>query len=111
MEWSPLKLKPVASPDPAKSMAGKIGAHTKWARTTDRTQATQAARDEFEARFLAEAGGDPIRAKHLRKLYYARLSLKSAKTRAARKAGKTSEADAAETQKLDALGGGPLDAA
>jgi len=57
----------------------------------------------LNAKFLAEAGGDPIRAEHLRKAFYQRLALKSAKSR--RKAREAlAEAEAAESQ-LTGLGG------
>lgn len=71
----------------AASMLGKIGAHTKWANTTDRTAATAPARAALEQKFLDEAGGDPRRAESLRKAYYARLALKSAQARRARRGG------------------------
>ena len=60
---------------------GRIGAHEKWARCLDRSAATATARAALEAKFLAEAGGDPKRAQHVRKAYYARLALASAKAR------------------------------
>lgn len=63
---------------------GSIGAHLKWANTEDRTAATAPARKALEQKFLDEAGGDPVRAKHLRKAYYRRLALKSAEARRAR---------------------------
>jgi len=49
------------------------------------------------AKFLQEAGGDPIRAEHLRLAYYKRLALKSAVAR--RKAKEfTAQAEAAEAE-------------
>ncbi len=77
-----------------RSQAARIGAHTKWARTDDRTAATAPARAALEKRFLDEAGGDPVRAEHLRKAHFARLALRSAQSR--RKA-KRLLADAATT--------------
>jgi hypothetical protein len=71
-------------PDSMSTAWGRIGAHTKWANVTDRTAATAKARAAFEQKFLDEAGGDEIRAAHLRKVYFARLSLKSAEARAKR---------------------------
>jgi hypothetical protein len=68
-------------PDSISTAWGRIGAHTKWANTEDRSAATAAARRAFEAKFLEEAGGDPVRAEHLRRAYYARLALASAKAR------------------------------
>jgi hypothetical protein len=70
-----------------RSAIGRIGAHTKWANTTDRTAATAPARAALEQKFLDQADGDPLRAASLRKAYYARLSLASAEVRRARKAG------------------------
>jgi hypothetical protein len=63
------------------SLRGQIAAHTSWSRTTDRTARTANARKAFEDRFLAEADGDPQRAESLRKAYFARLALRSAKAR------------------------------
>ncbi len=82
-----LTLLAVSNPDPVKSMAGKIGAHTKWSvlDTAGRSAATLAARTALEARWLAEAGGDPVRAKHLKALHYQRMAMKSAMKR--RRAG------------------------
>ena len=71
----------------AASMLGRIGAHTKWANTPDRTAATAPARAGLEQKFLDQAGGDPQRASSLRKAYYARLALASAKARRARAMG------------------------
>ena len=68
-------------------MLGKIGAHTKWANTTDRTAATAPARAALEQKFLDQADGDPVRAEHLRRAHYARLALKSAQARRRRKGG------------------------
>jgi hypothetical protein len=58
--------------DPVRSLAGQIGAHESWARTTDRTARTAPARAAFEARFPNE---------NARKAYFLRLALKSAKAR------------------------------
>lgn len=76
-----------SSPTAEASAWGRIGAHIKWASTTDRTAATAPARAALEQKFLDEAGGDPVRARHLRKAYYQRLALKSAAARRARRAG------------------------
>jgi hypothetical protein len=67
------------------SLLGRLGAHTKWANTTDRSAATAPARRALEQRFLDEAGGDPVRAAHLKKAYYTRLALKSAQARRSRR--------------------------
>ncbi len=64
-----------------RSAIAEIAAHTSWARTTDRTARTAPARAALDAKFLAEADGDPIRAAHLRKAHFKRLALKSAQAR------------------------------
>lgn len=89
------------SPSTAASLLGKIGAHTRWANTPNRTEATAPARAAFEARFLDQAEGDPLRASHLRKAYFARLALKSAQARRKRSAGAAAPVEA----ELEALGG------
>ena len=65
----------------AASLLGRLGAEISWANTTDRSARTAPARARFERKFLDEADGDPVRAAHLRKAYYARLALKSAQAR------------------------------
>lgn len=67
------------------SLLGRLGAHASWANTKDRTARTAPARAALDAKFLAEAEGDPIRAASFRKAYYARLALKSAQARRARR--------------------------
>jgi hypothetical protein len=67
------------------SKIGAIGAHESWANTVDRSARTAPARAAREAKFLAAAGGDPVRAEHLRKAHFKRMALKSAEARAARK--------------------------
>ncbi len=64
-----------------RKLAAIIAAHQSWANTTDRTKRTAGGRAAFEAKFLAKADGDPIRAEHLRKAHYARMALASAKAR------------------------------
>lgn len=71
----------------AASMLGRIGAQTSWANTIDRAARTAPARAALERKFLEQVDGDPVRAAHLRKAYFARLSLKSAQARRARKGG------------------------
>jgi hypothetical protein len=66
-------------------LQAQLAAHTSWANTTDRTGRTARARAALDQTFLDQAGGDPIRAEHLRKGHYARLALASAKARRARK--------------------------
>jgi hypothetical protein len=71
------------TPDPLKSMAGKIGAHTKYSRLdkAGRYSATLAARTALEDKWLAEADGDPVRAKHLKAVHYQRMAMKSVMAR------------------------------
>lgn len=85
-------------PSPAeRSLVARIGAETSWANTTDRSARTAPARAGFEAKFLAEADGDVVRAAHLRKAHFARLALRSAQSR--RKARDLiTEATAAENE-------------
>jgi hypothetical protein len=83
-----------------RSIRGQIGAHTSWANTKDRTARTAKARTAFDNRFLAEADGDPKRAEHLRKAYFARLALKSAQARR-RRGGDRKAAVQARLAELD----------
>lgn len=62
-------------------LIAQIAAHTSWANTTDRTARTAPARSALDAKFLAEADGDRIRAEHLKKAHFKRLALKSAQAR------------------------------
>lgn len=64
-----------------RSLRARIAAHESWAQTDDRTARTAPARAALDARFLERAGGDPVRAAHLRKAHFARLALASAKAR------------------------------
>lgn len=77
---------PGSSPQ-ERSLQGQLAAHESWANTENRSARTAPARRALEAKFLAEAGGDPQRAESLRKAYYARLALKSVQARKARSAG------------------------
>lgn len=72
---------PATVKNPRRVLAGTIGAHESWAKTEDRPARTAAARRAMEQKFLDEAAGDPVRAEHLRKAYFARLALKSAQVR------------------------------
>ncbi len=91
-------------PESERSLRASIAAHDSWAHTPDRAARTAPARRALDARFLAEADGDPIRAEHLRKAHFARLSLRSAQSRRrAREA--TATAVVAEAE-LAALSGG-----
>jgi hypothetical protein len=66
---------PAKSPE-ERSLVSRIGGFEKWAKTTDRAAATQAARQAFDKRF--EQYPDPESA---RKAYFTRLALKSAQAR------------------------------
>lgn len=74
------------------SLAAQIAAHESWAHTPDRAARTAPARAALEARFLAEAGGDPARAESIRAAFYARLRLKSAQSRRKAKEARTQAA-------------------
>jgi hypothetical protein len=62
-------------------LAAQIRAHQSWANTTDRAARTAPARAARERQFLEQAGGDPVRAEHLRAAYFKWLALKSAASR------------------------------
>jgi len=96
---------PAKTPSERKSIATE-GAHISWANTLDRTARTQHGRDAFTQTFLDAADGDPIRAEHLRKAHFTRMSRLSAKARrkASQPVPELAEAELAEA-------GGPLDAA
>jgi hypothetical protein len=68
-----------------RSLQGKLAVQTSWANTQDRPARTAPARQAFHNKFLKEAGGDPERAEHLRKAFYARLALKSVQARRRRR--------------------------
>jgi hypothetical protein len=91
---------------PQKRAAQQANVHESWARTDDRAERTAKARATFEAKILEQAGGDPVKAEHLRKAYFYRLKAKSLKAR--RKASEMRaliEAQEAE-EELEQLGGG-----
>lgn len=75
------------------SQIGKLGAHTKWANTENRTAATQPARDALMRKFEDQVDPDRVltpeergkRAASARKAYYQRLALKSAQARRAKR--------------------------
>jgi hypothetical protein len=84
--------RPAGHPD--NSLLSTAANHDRWAAVEDRTAATAPARQGLRDRFLTEARerfGDlpadeiAYRAEHLRKAFYARLALKSAQARRARK--------------------------
>lgn len=76
------------SKDPAMSEWGRIGAHMSWSKTKNRSARTAPARAAMDAKFLAEADGDPVRAAHLKKAYYLRLAQKSAESRRKKREGR-----------------------
>jgi hypothetical protein len=63
---------------------GRIGGLTTASRH-DMAEIARRARGGLEAKFLREAGGDPVRAGYLKRLYYARLVLASVTARRAKK--------------------------
>jgi hypothetical protein len=87
-----------------RTLRASIAAHTSWANTENPTERTAPARRALEAKFLEEAGGDPVRAAHLRQAYFKRLALKSAQSRRRAKEA-TTTAEAAEDE-LSQLAGG-----
>lgn len=97
-------------PTDTRHLAASIAAHESWAHTPDRSARTAPARAALMAKFEREVDPegllDPperaIRAEHLRKAYFQRLALKSAKARRARKV--VAEGEAAERE-LANLGG------
>ena len=95
----------MAASDPStRRLVSQIAAHESWGRTDNRTARTAPARAAMQAKFLEQAGGDPVRAEHLRKAHYTRLALRSAQSR--RKARElTAVADAAEAELLSRAGG------
>ena len=60
---------------------GRLGAHISWGNTKNRSARTANARAALEAKFLREADGDPVRAASIRKAYYKRLQIASARAR------------------------------
>jgi hypothetical protein len=69
-----------------RSLRGKIAVETSWANTDNRSARTANAKRALDKKFLTEAGGDPVKAQHLRKAYYARLAFRSAQARRHRSA-------------------------
>jgi hypothetical protein len=95
----------LAAHDPAvRHIVGLIGAEASWGKTLDRGARTAPARAALNQKFLDAAGGDPIRAEHLRREHFLKLALKSAQARKKIKTLKA-EAEAAEAE-LRAGGGG-----
>jgi hypothetical protein len=87
--------------DEERRLLAKQAAHASWARTTDRSERTAAARKAFEETFVAMAGGDPVRAEQYRAAHYAKLALQSAQAR--RKARQELERAAAAEAELAAM--------
>lgn len=71
----------LSTPTSERSLAASIAAHESWANTANRSARTAPARAALDAKFLEAAGGDPVRAEHLRKAHYKRLALRSAQAR------------------------------
>ncbi len=87
-----------------RTLHARANAHASWANTENRHSRTAAARAAADAKFLDAAGGDPVRAEHLRKAYFSRLALRSAQSRR-RVREATAAAETAEAE-LTSLGGG-----
>lgn len=83
----------VAKDPQIKILVAKIAAHSRWAKEPDRAAATAAARQAALDRFEREVDPDGVmtpeersrRAASARKAYFARLALKSAQARKAKK--------------------------
>jgi hypothetical protein len=79
------------------SQAGKIGAHSRWAKERDRSGATAPARAAMFRKFEDQVDPDRVlpveerakRAESARRAHYQRLAMKSAQSRAAKRLGKT----------------------
>jgi hypothetical protein len=71
---------PASTPNDRRAIA-QIAAHESWANTENRSARTAPARAALDQKFLDAAGGDRVRAAHLRKAHFARLALKSAQAR------------------------------
>lgn len=84
-----------------RTLRASIAAHESWAHTTDPTARTAPAREAFRRRFLDAAGGDPVKAEHLRKAHFQRLALASARTRRLAKEAAAAEAELAAAVALD----------
>lgn len=91
----------MAIPEAERRLRASIAAHDSWANTENRSARTAPARRALEEKYLREADGDPVRAEHLRKAHYARLSLKSAQSR--RKVREATKAAVAAEAELSAL--------
>jgi hypothetical protein len=102
--------------DSIRSLASRAGSFESWARTADRSARTAPGRAAFLDRFEREVDPDGVlapeerarRAEYLRKAYFTRLALKSAKSRARRARSHDEDVDlAAELRAAaDQLGSG-----
>lgn len=98
--------------DSEQSLRAKIAAHSRWARTPDRTAATSRARQAADARFERQVDPsgsmDPaVRARlaeNARKAYFTKLALRSAQARKARR--KADQIDAEVARELAELAEG-----
>ncbi|UCZ90451.1 hypothetical protein [Gordonia sp. WA4-43] len=83
------------SPQSERSLIAQLAAHESWAKTPDRTARTANARRALEEKFEREVDPERLlspterakRVENARKAYYARLALKSARARRARRGG------------------------
>ncbi|MEP7738315.1 hypothetical protein ABKW28_11730 [Nocardioides sp. 31GB23] len=90
---APPAHEPVAATD--RRQIAKIAAQTRWANTTDRSAATQAARDGMYRKFEDQvdperrlpAAERAIRVESARRAHYQRLALRSAQSRRAKQKG------------------------
>ena len=76
------------------SLQKSYASNVSWANTDDRSERTRKAREAYDAKLLAEAGGDPQKAKTLRKMHMQRMLLKSIEVRKARKQAREAAAKA-----------------
>lgn len=84
---------PQRTPSAERSLKASIAAHESWAKTEDPSARTERARSAFDARFERQVDPDGVldpderarRAAHARKAYFARLALKSAQARRAKR--------------------------
>lgn len=76
-----------------RALVARLAAHVKWAGTQDRAAATAAARQAFADRFERQVDPEGAlapderarRADHARRAYFARLALRSAQARRAKR--------------------------
>jgi hypothetical protein len=106
----------MASTATERSLQGRLGGHTKWAKTSDRTSATAPGRAAFEARFKPpdpDGTMDPVeraqRTASNRAAFFADLALKSAKSR--RRASEARKRAAAEEARVRVANTKLIDAA